>query len=135
MQPRVLIADLPATRLGIRIALAGAVEVCAEAGHAEDAIQAAQRERPDISLVGLDLPGDGVAAIRGICELVPTSAAIALAPSPHADDLLACVHAGAVGYLPGSIPPASLRQAVGAVRAGEAAVPRDLVLEIGRAHV
>jgi DNA-binding NarL/FixJ family response regulator len=132
LQPRVLIANLPAIRLGIRIALEGAVQVCAEAGDAEDAISLAEREQPDISLIGLDLPGDGITAIRGICGLAPGTAAIALAPSPDPDDLLACVHAGAVGYLPGSIPAASLRRAIGAVRAGEAVVPRTLVLVLVR---
>lgn len=106
--------------------------MCAEAGHAEDAIGAAQREQPDVSLVGLDLPGDGVVAIRGVCEVAPGTAAIALAGSPNSDDLLSCVQAGAVGYLPGSTPASSLRQAISAVRAGEAAVPGALVLVLLR---
>lgn len=132
MQPRILIADLPAIRLGVRIALEGAVEVCAEAGDAAEAMRAAQREQPDISLIGLDLPGDGIVAIRGIHEVAPGGAVIALASSTDADDLLTCVHAGAVGYLPGSIAAASLRQAVGAVSAGEAAIPRALILVLLR---
>ena len=131
-QPRVLIADLPAIRLGVRIALEGAVQVCAEAGDAEHAIRAAQREQPQICLIGLDLPGDGILAIRGICGVAPRTAAIALARSQDADDLLACVHAGAIGYLPGSIGAASLRRAIAAVNAGEAAVPPAMVLALVR---
>jgi DNA-binding NarL/FixJ family response regulator len=127
-----LIADLPAIRLGVRIALEGAVHICAEAGDADHAISAAQREQPEICLIGLDLPGGGIVAIRGICGAAPGAAAIALAPSQDADDLLACVHAGAVGYLPGSVGAASLRQAVAAVRAGEAAVPPGMVLALVR---
>ena len=131
-QPRVLIADLPAIRLGVRIALEGAVEICAEAGDTEHAIRAAHREQPEICLIGLDLPGDGIVAIRGICGVAPGTAAIALAPSRDADDLLACVQAGAVGYVPGSIGAASLRQVLAAVRAGEAAVPPAMVLALVR---
>jgi DNA-binding NarL/FixJ family response regulator len=130
--PRVLIADLPAIRFGVRIALEGAVQVCAEAGAARDAISAAQRQQPDVSLIGLDLPGDGIVAIRGICDVAPKTAAIALAASQDADDLLACIHAGAVGYLPHNIDAASLRHVVAAVRAGEAAVPRHMVLALVR---
>jgi DNA-binding NarL/FixJ family response regulator len=125
-----LIADLPAIRLGVRIALEGAVQVCAEAGDTESAIRAAQREQPEICLIGPDLPGDGIVAIRGICEVAPGTAAIALARSQDADDLLACVHAGAVGYLPSSVDAASLRRAVAAVHAGEAAVPAASVLAL-----
>ena len=132
LQPGVLIADLPAVRLGVQIALEGSVEVCAEAGDAEEAIRAAERERPEICLVGLDLPGDGIAAIRGICEVAPGTAVIALTPSQDADGLLACVHAGAVGYVPASISAVALRQVVAAVRAGEAAVPRTMVLGLVR---
>ena len=127
-----MIADLPAIRLGVRIALEGAVEICAEAGDTEHAIRAAHREQPEICLIGLDLPGDGIVAIRGICGVAPGTAAIALAPSQGADDLLACVHAGAIGYLPSSIDAASLRQVVAAVRDGEAAVPPALVLPLVR---
>jgi DNA-binding NarL/FixJ family response regulator len=92
----------------------------------------AQREQPDISLIGLDLPGDGIVAIRGIYAVAPSGAAIALAPSPDADGLLACVDAGAVGYLPGSTPADSLRRAVAAVNEGEAVVPRAMVLVLVR---
>ena len=132
MKPRALIADLPAIRLGVRIALEGAVQVCAEAGDAEEAIRAAEREQPDISLIGLDLPGDGIVAIRGIHGVAPGGAALALAPSPDADGLLACVDAGALGYLPGSTSAASLRRAVAAVNRGEAVVPRAMVLVLVR---
>lgn len=132
MRPRVLIADLPAIRLGVRIALEGAVCVCAEAGDAEEAISAAGREHPDISLIGLDLPGDGIVAIRGIHGVAPGGATIALAPSPDADGLLACVDAGALGYLPGSTSADSLRRAIAAVHAGEAVVPRAMVLVLVR---
>jgi two-component system nitrate/nitrite response regulator NarL len=127
-----LIADLPAIRIGVRIVLEGAVQVCGEAGDAEDAIRVARREQPDISLVGLDLPGDGIVAIREICGVAPGTAAIALASSQDADDLLACVHAGAVGFLPAGIGAVALRRAVVAVHAGEAVVPRALVLALVR---
>jgi DNA-binding NarL/FixJ family response regulator len=127
-----MVADLAAIRLGVRIALEGAVEVCAEAGDVEEAISVAQREQPDIALIGLDLPGDGIAAIRGIRAVAPGAAVIALAPSPEGDDLLACVDAGAIGYLPGSTSAASLRRAIAAVNEGEAVVPRAMVFVLVR---
>jgi DNA-binding NarL/FixJ family response regulator len=129
-RPRLLIADCEATRLGIRMALDGEVTVCAEAADAEQAIRAAKREAPDLCLVGLDLGGDGLGAIRGICRAAPQAAVIVLAPEPDVEDLLAAVRAGAIGYAPGSLDADCLRRLVRAVRANEAVVPRAMVLEL-----
>jgi DNA-binding NarL/FixJ family response regulator len=131
-KPELLIADHPPTRLGVRIALEGTVHVCAEAEDAEHAISAAQREQPDVCLVGLEIPGGGIAATRGICGVATESAVIVLATSPDVDDLLSCVQAGAVGYLSSNIGVAPLRRAVAAVAAGEAAVSRAMVLALVR---
>jgi DNA-binding NarL/FixJ family response regulator len=122
-----LIADHRPTRLGIRIALGSTVHVCAEAEDAEQAIAAAEHEQPDVCLVGLEVPGGGIAAARRIREVSPGSAVIVLATSPDVDDLLASVQAGAIGYVSSDIDPASLRRTVAAVWAGEAAVPRSMV--------
>jgi DNA-binding NarL/FixJ family response regulator len=129
-KPELLIADHAPTRLGVRIALGAMVHVCAEADDAEHAISAAQREQPDVCLVGLEIPGGGIAATRGICGVAPDSAVIVLATSREADDLLACVQAGAVGYLPSDIGAPALRRAIAAARGGEAAVPRSMVLAL-----
>lgn len=130
--PGVLVAHVPAIRLGVRIALEGAFQIRAEAGDAEDAIAAAQREQPEICLIGLDLPGEAIGAIQGICEVAPGTAVIALADSPDPDDLLSCVHAGAVGYVFVGIRAVALRRVVAAARAGEAVVPRAMVLVLVR---
>jgi two-component system nitrate/nitrite response regulator NarL len=127
---RVLIADLGPTRMGMRMALDGAVEICAEAGDAESAIRAAMTEQPDICLVGRDLPGDGIAAVRGICRAAPRAAVVVLAEIRDVDDLLAAVRAGAIGYMSESLDAGGLRRIVGAVIADEAVVPRAMVLEL-----
>jgi DNA-binding NarL/FixJ family response regulator len=129
---RLLIADHAPTRLGIRIALDGVACVCGEAGSAEEAIALAGRRQPDLCIVGLELPGGGVVAIRGISAAAPGAAVIVLADSPDPDDLLGCLRAGAIGYLPSSIAGSALRRAVSGVLAGEAAVPRAVVLDLVR---
>jgi NarL family two-component system response regulator LiaR len=127
---RVLLADLGPTRIGMRMALDGAVEICAEAGDMESAIRAAMTEQPDICLVGRGLPGDGIAAVRGICRAAPRAAVVVLAEIRDVDDLLAAVRAGAIGYMPDSLDAGTLRRVVGAVIADEAVVPRGMVLEL-----
>jgi DNA-binding NarL/FixJ family response regulator len=131
-KPTLLIADHPATRLGIRIALERTASVCAEADDAEDAISAAEREQPDISLVGIGIPGGGVHAVRRMCTVAPNAAVVVLATTPDVDEFVSCVRAGAIGYLPSDISPGSLRKVVAAVTSGEAAISRSMVLALVR---
>lgn len=127
---RLLIADWEPIRLGIRMALDGTVEVCAEADDVETAIRAAKREQPDVCLVGQDLKGGAIAAVRGVSRAAPNAAVVLLSPSQDADDLLESVRAGAVGYVPGAVDPERLRRVVKAIAAKEAVVPRSMVLEL-----
>ena len=127
---RLLIADYGPTRHGIRLALDGEVEICAEADNAEQAIRAAKREQPDVCLIGRDLPGDGLAAVRGVCRAAPRAGVVVLAEVRDVDDLLDAVRAGAIGYVPGGLEPARLRRICAAVAANEAVVPRAMVLEL-----
>ena len=127
---RLLIADHAPTRAGIRIALEGEVEICAEAGDAEQAIRAAKREQPDVCLVGREIPGDALHAVRGICRAAPAASVVMLAATRDVDDLLEAVRAGATGYVPGAVDAGRLRRIIRAVAAREAVVPRSLVLEL-----
>jgi DNA-binding NarL/FixJ family response regulator len=127
---RLLIVDRAATRVGIRMALDGTVEVCAEADDTEHAIRAAKQQQPDLALVSDHVAGDGLAAIRGICRAAPGCAVVVLASAHDADYLLECVRAGAVGYVPGPLDAERLRRVVSAAAANEAVVPRSMVLEL-----
>jgi DNA-binding NarL/FixJ family response regulator len=127
---RLLIAEWEPTRVGIRMALDGTVEVCAEAAHAEEAIRAAKREQPDVCLVGADIPGGAINAVRGVSRAAPDAAVVLLTDSHDVDDLLESVRAGAVGYVPGALDADRLHRVVRAVAAHEAVVPRSMVLEL-----
>jgi DNA-binding NarL/FixJ family response regulator len=128
--PRVLIADHAPTRLGTRMALAEDAEICAEAGDADEAIAEAERTQPDVCLVGLEITGGGLRAVRGICEVAPDSAVIVFAGISDVDDLLAAVRAGAVGYVPGGVDADRVRRIVRAAADREATVPRSMVLSL-----
>ena len=112
------------------MALDGQVEICAEAANAEQAIRAAKRQQPDVCLVGLEIPGGGIAAVRGIYRAAPGAAVIVLGGSDDTDDVLAAIRVGAIGYVPNAVSPASLRRIVAHILAGEAAIPRSMVLEL-----
>ena len=127
---RLLIADRAPTRVGIRMALNGAVEVCAEADDAEQAIRAAKREQPDLCLIGDHIAGDSLVGIRGVSRAAPGCAVVVLAQAHDADYLLECVRAGAVGYVPGALDGERLNRVVKAAANNEAVVPRSMVLEL-----
>jgi two-component system nitrate/nitrite response regulator NarL len=136
---RVLIADAQdTTRAGIRMALLGhGFTVCAEVTSAEAAVEAAVRERPDLCLIEVQLPGGGVVAAEEIAAQAPGTAVVMLSGSADEDDLFASLRAGAGGYLLKDMDPARLPLALRGVLDGEAAVPRALVgrvLQEFRAH-
>lgn len=125
---RVMIADdHVAMRTGVRMALEdGGCTVCAEAGSAEDAIAAAQDHRPDVCLVDLHMPGDGIKAVGEIVATVAETSVVVLTVSAASDDLFAALRAGAVGYLLKDMDPTGLPAALRAVAAGEVAISRRL---------
>lgn len=127
--PTVVIADdHPATRLGVRMALMrGGFDVVAEVADADGAVGAARRERPDVCLLDINMPGCGIEAARKVAELSPSTSVVMLTVSNSTDDVLAALRAGAVGYLPKDTSPDRLPAALCGVLKGEAALPRALV--------
>ncbi len=129
---RVLVADdHTPTRSGVRAALEGhGFEVCAEAEDADGALEAARRERPDVCLLSIRMPGGGIAAAARIHAEMPKVAIVMLTVSTSDEDLFDSLRAGAVGYLLKSTDPNRLPHAIKGVLEGEAAVPRVLVARL-----
>jgi DNA-binding NarL/FixJ family response regulator len=115
----------PVLRAGFTAMLAGEpdISVSAEASGAEEAVELADRLRPDVVLLDLDLPGiGGLEAARRIRE-APHGAHIKLlilASRDSDEDLFAALRAGARGFVLKSAGPAELVNAVRAVSAGDA---------------
>jgi DNA-binding NarL/FixJ family response regulator len=126
---RVLIADdHPPTRAGVKAALErDCFVVCAQAPDAYGAIEAAARERPDVCLLDVNMPGDGVYAAETISRELPDTVVVMLTVSRSDEDLFNALRAGASGYLLKDIDPVRLPLALRGVLEGEAALPRRLV--------
>lgn len=124
----VLADDHPTIRLGVRMALlADGLRVLAEASDCDGAVKAVLRERPDVCLLDVFMPGGGIQAAAAIAALAPQTSIVMLTVSQDTEHLLGALHAGAVGYLPKDMPPDRLPAALRGVLAGEAALPRALV--------
>ena len=101
-QLRVLIADDHApTRDDVRRALEGdqRFDICASAADAAEAVQSAVRERPDVCLLDVRMPGSGLAAAWEIAARLPQAKIVMLTVSDEDTDLFAALRAGAHGYL------------------------------------
>ena len=128
----VLIADdHPLVRDGVRDALTrSGVEVCAETADTAGTVRAALRLRPDVCLLDIDMPGNGIVAAREISRRLPETAVVMLTVSDDELDLFAAIRAGAVGYLLKESDPDRLAFALQGVVSGEAALPRRLMARL-----
>lgn len=119
---RVLLADDHAVvRQGLRtfLDLQDDIEVVAEAGDGEIAVDAAQRTDPDVILLDLVMPRlDGVGALK---RLKGSRARVIVLTSFGDDDkLFAALRAGAAGYLLKDVEPADIVSAIRSAHGGNA---------------
>ena len=131
---RVLIADdQPLMRAGFRAVLeaAGDIEVVAEAGSGQEAIQAATEHNPDIVLMDIRMPGmDGIEATRRL----PRQRILILTTFGLDEYIIDALRAGASGFMLKDAPTQDLVRAVRAVAAGDAvlspAITRQLLDQV-----
>lgn len=115
-----LVDDHEIVRTGLRTVLTGnGMEVVGEASTVSEAIDAAQRLKPDMVLMDVRLPdGSGVEACRKIRAAQPETKVLFLTAYEAEDALLATVFANADGYLLKEIGSGNLVQAIHAAASG-----------------
>ena len=119
------------TRAGVRAALEhGGFRVVDEVGSAPAAIEAAKRERPDVCVLDIHMPGSGIRAASEITAALPNTAVVMLTVSTNEADLFDALRAGASGYLLKDMDPDRLPLALEGVLRGEAAIPRRLAARL-----
>jgi DNA-binding NarL/FixJ family response regulator len=76
------------------------LELVAATANAAEAIEAAERERPDVAIIDAHMPeGGGVRAIREMAERVPETATIVLSAFDSQTKVVEHLDAGALAYL------------------------------------
>jgi len=136
---RVVVADDQAlVRVGFCgiIAATPGFTVVGEAGNGAEAVEAAQRARPDVILMDVRMPVmDGIEATRRITSSTDVRALI-LTTFDLDEYVFAALHAGASGFLLKDTLPADLLTAIRVVAAGDAllapSVTRRLIGEFTR---
>ncbi len=129
---RIVIADdhVP-TRASIRRVLEGdGFKVCGEASTAEACVEEVRRTAPDLALVDIRMPGNGIRAVADIVSEMPNVKVVMLTVSRSDEDLFQCLLSGASGYLLKDTPPSRLPTILRSVLNGEHALPRALVSRV-----
>ncbi|MFC5180826.1 response regulator [Actinomadura harenae] len=133
--------DQTLVRAGFRVLIdtTPGLTVVGEAGTGEEAVELIRRERPDVALMDIQMPGmDGIEATRRLLagpDPVPVRVLI-LTTFDLDRYVFAALRAGASGFLLKDTPPSDLLAAVRVVAGGEALlsprVTRRLVAEFAR---
>ena len=107
------------------------IAVVGEAADGHEAIRAARQLAPHVILMDLRLPGlDGIAATRVILAERPRTGILILTGSDIEEEVLAGIHAGALGYLGKASPREDLIEAVRRVAGGEIWLPPHLTARL-----
>jgi DNA-binding NarL/FixJ family response regulator len=107
----------------------------AQAATGSEALREFRTHRPDVTLMDLRLPDtsgiDVIVAIRGE---FPDARILALTTAEGDVDIQRVLEAGARGYLPKSLPPAEIVDAIRQVHAGKKRIPPQVAAQIAE-HV
>jgi two-component system nitrate/nitrite response regulator NarL len=98
----VVVDDHTLFRRGITALLARVpdFDIVGEAADGFEGIRVVAAERPDVVLLDLHMPGiTGLEATQAILKDAPGAHVVMLTVSEEPDDLMACLRAGALGYL------------------------------------
>ncbi len=114
--------DHPVFRQGLRVLLEDlGVDVVAEAPDGTAAVEAVLRERPDVVLMDVQMPGlSGIEATRQLLERWPEARVLVLTMVADDEAVFAAIQAGALGYVLKGAGQAEIGRALEAVAAGQA---------------
>lgn len=128
---RVLIADdhpLYRDALATLLGRAGDLSVSMAVGTLDAAVAAARHESCDIALIDLGMPGmDGVAGIRAFRAALPDIPVAIVSGTTDATAIRNALAAGAIGYLPKTLEPATVVAALRLMLAGGTYLPPELL--------
>jgi DNA-binding NarL/FixJ family response regulator len=124
--------DHPVFRTGLRTLLEDlGVDVVAEAGDGEEALEAVRRERPDVVLMDLQMPRlGGIEATRRLLADDPDAKVLVLTMVADDEAVFAALRAGALGYLLKGAGQEEIGRALTAVAEGQAVYGADVARRV-----
>jgi DNA-binding NarL/FixJ family response regulator len=107
-------------------------DVVAAVEHAAAAVTEAVRTKPDLCVLDIKMPGNGIAACWEITARLPRTIVVMFTVSAADSDLFAALRAGASGYLLKDTDPARIPDLLVGATLGQAAIPPSLVAHMVR---
>jgi two-component system response regulator DesR len=127
---RVLLAEDQALLRGALATLLGLepdLEVVAEVERGDRVVEEAQRTRPDVALLDIEMPGlDGLSAAARLAEALPETRVLVVTTFGRSGYLRRAMAAGAAGFMLKDAPAGELAAAIRRVHAGERVVDPGL---------
>lgn len=129
---RVLLAEdqsLVRGALTALLALEGDIEVVAEVARGDEIVAAAERVRPDVALLDIELPGaDGLSVAAVLRDRLPDVRVIILTTFGRPGYLRRAMEAGAIGYVLKDAPASTLATAIRRATEGKRTVDPTLAV-------
>ncbi|MBL8895028.1 MAG: response regulator transcription factor [Rhizobiales bacterium] len=128
----VVVDDHPLFREGVARSLeeSGMFDVVGQGSSADDAVRLAEELTPDVILLDVSMPGNGLLAAVRISESAADVKTVMLTVSEADDDIIAALKAGAKGYVLKGVASATLVEIVASVARGESYVSPSLAARI-----
>jgi DNA-binding NarL/FixJ family response regulator len=128
----VLIADDHAVyRMGLRDLLQPEFNVISEATEGSEAVEKAQKQKPDVVVMDINMPGmDGIAAAKQIKECCPDTGVVVITAYDDDRRMFEAIQAGVAGYVLKDDDPQTMLQAVGSAAEGKAFLPPPIVKRV-----
>jgi DNA-binding NarL/FixJ family response regulator len=121
--------DHPTVRQGLGLMFGSEedLELVGTAETGEDALEAIEREQPEVVIMDVRLPGiDGISALKRVSQLAPSVKTVVFSAYGDKRLLSDAISAGARGYVMKGSPPEDLLRAVRAVTSGKPFVDPSL---------
>jgi DNA-binding NarL/FixJ family response regulator len=108
----------------------GNFSVIASGGSSKDATEIAMRDRPDVLIMDLNMPGNAFEAISLIVERAPETKVIAFTAATGTDVAVKALEAGASGYLVKGSTTTEVKGAIAAVLRGETYISQEVAFKV-----
>ena len=106
-------------------------EVIASAASGEEALAIIERDRPDIMLLDLRMPGmDGIGVLNVLKEMEYPPRVVVLTSFEKEEDIYRAIRAGAQGYLLKDTTQSEMVAAISVVNAGKRYIPRHIAARL-----
>lgn len=131
---RILIADdHPVVCSGLTSMLSAlpGLEVVGSAASGEEALAIVQRDRPDVMLLDLRMPGvDGIGVLNALKKMEHPPYVVVLTSFEKEEDIYRAIRAGAQGYLLKDTTEAEMVAAISVVNTGKRYIPRHIAARL-----